>query len=91
MGKLSPMRGDGPSDLRIEQLLIRVDSERFEEVVLALNTDVESDATASYLAEQLRGHDVKVTRLAFGLPAGSGIVYSDAVTLSRAFRGRQDA
>jgi recombination protein RecR len=91
MGKISPMRGEGPSDVRIHGLVDRVRKEGFEEVILALNTDVESDATAGYIAEVLRAERVKVTRLAHGLPAGSGIVYSDPVTLTRAFKGRQQA
>jgi recombination protein RecR len=90
MGRLSPMKGTGPRDLRIEDLGQRIAAEGIREVILALNTDVESDATASYLAEWLRGR-VKVTRLAYGLPAGSGIAYSDSVTLARAIQGRQEA
>ena len=89
MGKISPMRGQGPDDLRIDALLKRVDEGRFTEIILALNTDVESDATASYISDLLKSRKVKVTRLAFGLPAGSGIMYSDAVTLARAIKGRQ--
>jgi recombination protein RecR len=91
MGKLSPMRGEGPNDLRIRALLKRVQDEKVEEVVLALSTDVEGDATASYLTELLRKTGVKVSRLAFGLPVGSGLVYADALTLARAMKGRQDA
>jgi recombination protein RecR len=68
--------------------LKRVEKEKFKEVILALNTDVESDATAGFIAELLKKKEVKITRLAFGLPAGSGIMYSDPVTLSRAIRGR---
>lgn len=89
MGKLALSKGDGPRQLRIESLLARIDSEKIEEVILALSTDVEGDATASYIAELLKGRAVKVSRLATGLPAGSGIMYSDAVTLGRAIRGRQ--
>lgn len=88
MGKISPLKGDGPDNLRIESLLERVEKEKFEEIVLALNTDVESDATASFVSDLLKDKDVKVTRLAFGLPAGSGIMYSDPVTLARAIKGR---
>ena len=90
MGKMSPMQGDGPGDLRIQALLARVRDEGIEEVVLALNTDVESDATASFVGALLHKDGKKVTRLAYGLPAGSGIKYSDPVTLSRAMRGRQE-
>lgn len=89
MGKISPMEGQGPADLRIEALLRRVADEGVREVILALNTDVESDATAQFVADQLRSCGVRLSRLAFGLPVGSGIAYTDAVTLSRAFQGRQ--
>jgi recombination protein RecR len=73
----------------LKQLLKRVEEEGFREVVLALNTDVESEATARYVSELLQGRNVRVTRLAYGLPAGSGIGYSDPVTLARAIKGRQ--
>jgi recombination protein RecR len=91
MGKLSPMKGQGARHLRIEALVQRVRSEAIREVVLALSTDVEGDATAAYLVEVLRDLPVQVTRLAFGLPAGSGVMYSDPVTLARAFSGRREA
>lgn len=88
-GRLSLMRGEGPEDLRLKPLLERVRAGTFREVVLALNTDVESDATAAMVADLLSGEPVIVTRLASGLPAGSGIGYSDPVTLLRAMKGRQ--
>ena len=89
MGRISPMRGEGPGDVRIRELLRRVDEEGVEEVILALSTDVEGDATASLITELLKGKKVKVSRLAFGLPVGSGISYADPVTLARAIKGRQ--
>lgn len=89
MGKLSPMKGDGLGDLRLKSLLGRIDREEIKEVILALSTDVEGDSTASCIEEMLRGKPVNVSRLAFGLPAGSGITYSDPVTLARAISGRQ--
>lgn len=89
MGKMAPARGDGPKQLRIDSLLSRIESEKIEEIILALSTDVEGDATASYIAELLKEKNVKVTRLASGLPAGSGIMYSDAITLAKAIKGRQ--
>ncbi len=89
MGKLSPMRGEGSRHLGVENLRRRIEEEGFTEVILALNTDVESDATAAFLREILAPLDVKITRLATGLPAGSGIAYSDPVTLSAALRGRR--
>jgi recombination protein RecR len=89
MGRLSPMHGVGAADLRVDKLLRRVAEEKIEEVVIALGTDVESDATVSYLKEILATRNVKVSRIAFGLPAGSAIEYSDSTTLSRAIKGRQ--
>lgn len=88
MGKLSPMKGEGPDQIRVKGLLDRVKAEGIREVLLALNTDVESDATASYLTELLEPLGVSVSRLARGIPTGSGIAYSDAVTLSQAIRHR---
>lgn len=88
MGKLSPIHGQGAADLRVDALLQRLVSEDIDEVIIALGTDVESDATANYLKELLVSREVKVTRIAFGLPAGSAIEYSDATTLSRAISGR---
>ena len=88
MGKLSPMQGEGVENTRITNLLKRVKDEPIKEVILALNSDVESDATASFLAEALKPGGVNVTRLALGIPAGSGIAYSDPVTLERAMHGR---
>jgi len=89
MGRISPMRGEGVDDLRVESLIKRVKKEGFKEVILALNSDVESDATVSYIQDVLASTKAKVTRLAFGIPAGSEIAYSDPVTLSRAIKGRQ--
>ena len=89
MGKLSPMSVQGPEQLRVKSLLKRVQEGTFQEVILAISTDVEGDGTCRYLREILSAYSVKVSRLAFGLPAGSGIAYSDSVTLERAIRGRQ--
>ena len=89
MGKLSPMRGEGARNLRLSSLLERIDAEGFTEVILATSTDVEGDATASFIADLLKDKNVKLSRLAFGLPASSGIAYSDPVTLQRAINGRQ--
>lgn len=92
-GKLSPAHRTGPESLRLAQLRERVAGEGFSEVLLALSTDMEGDATAGYLGEALRewpsaGSPVKVTRLAFGLPADSGVAYSDPLTLRRAILHR---
>jgi recombination protein RecR len=83
-GRLSPTTGVEPEDLRIAELEGRV-----KEVVLALGSDVESDATCYYLARRLAGQGVQVTRLAQGLPAGAGLEFADEITLSRALEGRR--
>lgn len=88
MGKLSPNRQTGVGELRVTALLHRVRQGGIHEILLALSTDLEGDATASYIAERLKGTGVKITRLAFGLPCGSGIAYADPLTLRRAVSGR---
>ena len=90
-GKLSPVHHLGPEKLRLAELRDRVIREGIHEVLLALSTDMDGDATAGYILEILRGTGVKVTRLAFGLPADSGVAYSDPLTLRRAIRGRFEA
>ncbi len=89
MGKISPMQGEGIANLRLTSLLRRLENEPIQEVILALNFGVESEATASFLREQLASHKVRITRPAMGLPAGSGIAYSDNITLARAMQARQ--
>lgn len=91
MGKISPMRGEGLGDLRLPALLAR--AETMQEVLLALNCDVESEATAAYLRHVISQKLPKViiSRLALGIPAGSAIAFSDPVTLGRAIRGRTEA
>jgi recombination protein RecR len=88
LGALSPHRGIGPEELAIEGLLSRL--EGVEEVVVATNPDVEGEATALYLARLLKPRGLLVTRLAFGLPVGGDIEYTDEVTLGRAFAGRRE-
>ena len=87
-GKLSPAHHTGPEKLRFAELRDRVVREGIAEVLLAVSTDMDGDATAGYAAEVLRGTGAKVTRLAFGLPADSGIAYSDPLTLKRAIANR---
>jgi len=88
-GKLSPAHHLGPERLRFAELRDRVVREGITEVLLAVSTDMDGDATAGYATEILKGTGAKVTRLAFGLPADSGIAYSDPLTLRRAINGRQ--
>jgi recombination protein RecR len=88
-GRLSPVNGIGPEDLRIGELERRLRSEPVREIVLALGTDVEGDATAHYLAQRLAPAGINITRLAAGLPAGSGLDFADELTLSRALEGRR--
>ncbi len=90
MGIISPMHGEGPGDIRLQALLTRLDTEGFQEVIMALGTDAESEATASYIAEILKPRNLRITRLASGIPVGSGIGYSDGLTLARAIKGRQN-
>lgn len=87
-GKLSPARRMGPEKLRLRELVERVGAEGVREVLLALSTDMDGDATAGYVAELLKGTGVSLTRLAFGLPVDSGIAYSDPLTLKRAIANR---
>ena len=88
MGKLSPAKLTGPSELRLKDLEQRIATGRVKEVLLALSTDMEGDATAGYISEMLKPSGVRVSRLAFGLPADSGVGYSDPLTLKRAISGR---
>ncbi len=90
-GHISPASGIGPRETTLDILEMRISSGQVKEVILALSTDVEGDATASYLKERLSALGVHVTRLAYGLPADSGVRYSDPLTLRRAISGRQDA
>ncbi len=89
-GKLSPTQGIGPEDLRIAELEQRISGEGVNEIILALGSDVEGDATSHYLARRLRAVGLKVTRLAQGLPVGSGLEYADELTLGRALEGRRE-
>lgn len=88
-GRISPINGVEPEDLRIAELEQRLKREPIREVILALATDVEGDATSFYLAKRLASGPVKVTRIAHGLPAGSGLEFADELTLSRALEGRR--
>ncbi len=89
-GKISPLDGVEPEDLRIAELEKRLTQEPIKEIVIALSTDVEGDATSFYLAKRLARTGLKISRIAYGLPAGSGLEYADELTLTRALEGRRE-
>ena len=89
-GVLSPMSHIGPDDIRISELVKRVADGDVKEVIMATNPDTEGDATAMYIARLLKPFDVRVTRLAYGIPVGSNLEFTDDATLVRALEGRRD-
>lgn len=89
-GTISPLSNKGPDDIKIKELLERINRDGTKEVVLALNSDVEGEATSMYIARLLKPLGVKVTKLAQGISMGSDIEYADDVTLSRAFEDRRE-
>jgi recombination protein RecR len=90
LGALSPLKGIGPQDIDVNGLLKRVQGGSIREVIIATNPNVEGEATALYIAQQLRPFGVKTTRLAFGLPVGGDLEYADQVTMSKALEGRRE-
>jgi recombination protein RecR len=89
-GAISPIHGVGPEQLRIANLMKRVEAGQADEVILATNPTVEGEATATYLSGQLRRGGLKVTRIAIGIPAGSDIEYADEITMLKAMEGRRE-
>jgi recombination protein RecR len=89
-GKISPLDGVEPDDLRIAGMEERLMHEPIKEIIVALGTDVEGDATSSYLAKRLARTGLKISRIGFGLPAGSGLEFADELTLSRALESRRE-
>ncbi len=89
LGSLSPLDGIGPQDLKIKELLERVKREKPEEVIIATDFNTEGEATALYLARELKSGAVKVTRVAYGIPVGSNLEYADQATIFKAFEGRR--
>jgi recombination protein RecR len=89
-GRISPLDGVEPEDLQIAELEKRLSLEPITEIVIALSTDVEGDATSAYLAKRLARSGLKISRIAYGLPAGSGLEFADELTLSRALEGRRE-
>lgn len=90
MGALSPLEGINPQDLRIKELFERVNSEDISEIIFATNHTTEGQATALYIAKQLEGLDIKLTRIAYGIPVGGDLEYTDEVTLGKALEGRRE-
>ena len=89
-GAISPLNGIGPEQLKIKELFRRLTDNRVQELIIATNPTVEGEATAMYISRHLEGANIKVTHLARGLPVGGTLEYSDGLTLSRAFQGRQE-
>ena len=90
MGALSPLEGINPDDLRINQLLERINSQEIEEIVIATNPNAQGQVTAIYLSKKIKPMGIKVTQLAYGLPIGGDIEYADEVTLGKALEGRRE-
>jgi recombination protein RecR len=90
LGALSPLKGIGPQDIDVAGLFKRVQGGKVREVIVATNPNVEGEATASYIAQQLRQLEVRTTRLAFGLPVGGDLEYADQVTMAKALEGRRE-
>jgi len=89
-GALSPMSHVGPEDIKIKELLVRISQQDVEEVIMATNPDTEGEATAMYISRLLKPFELKVTRLAYGIPVGSNLEFADDATLSRAIMGRTE-
>ncbi len=89
-GTISPMDGVGPDQLRIKQLLARIAGEEVREVIMATNPTVEGEATAMYISKLLKPFEVRVTRLAYGIPVGGDLEYADEITLRRSLEGRSE-
>ena len=90
LGALSPLKGVGPQDIDVAGLLRRVRGSEIREVIIATNPNVEGEATALYIAQQLHPLSVRTTRLAFGLPVGGDLEYADQVTMAKALEGRRE-
>jgi len=90
LGTLSPLKGMGPEDLKLDKLTVRLDQGRFQEIILATNPTADGEATAHFLIRVLRNHPVKFTRLAMGLPVGSDLDFADQMTVKKALEGRTE-
>lgn len=89
-GVISPLNGIGPDEIRISELMERIKNSKVKEVIMATNPTVEGEATSMYISKLIRNPEIKVTRLAYGVPVGASLEYADEVTLSRALLGRNE-
>ena len=89
-GRISPMEGIGPDEIRIKELLNRLKDDKVKEVILATNPNIEGEATAMYISKLVKPMGIRTTRIAHGIPVGGDLEYSDEVTLSKALEGRRD-
>jgi len=89
MGALTPLEGIGPKDIRVEELLTRIKSGDIKEVILATDCDLDGEATALYLLNQLKPFNIKISQIAYGVPVGSNVEYTDQATLAKAIEGRR--
>ncbi len=89
-GAISPMEGIGPNEIKIKELIIRLQHDETKEVIIATNPSIEGEATAMYISKLLKGTDISVTRLAHGIPVGGDLEYADEVTLAKAIEGRRN-
>lgn len=88
-GAISPMEGIGPNEIKIKELIIRLQGDETKEIIIATNPSIEGEATAMYISKLLKGTDIVVTRLAHGIPVGGDLEYADEITLAKAIEGRR--
>ena len=88
-GAISPMEGIGPNEIKLKELILRLQSDETNEIIIATNPSIEGEATAMYISKLLKGTDIIVTRLAHGIPVGGDLEYADEVTLAKAIEGRR--
>ncbi len=90
LGALSPLHGIGPNDIKIQELINRVKSSQIQEVIIATNPNIEGEATAAFIIKSLKPFNIKISRIAFGVPVGADIDYIDEATIARALSGRRE-
>lgn len=90
LGVLSPLHGIGPNNLKMQELIDRIKSTHINEIIIATNPNIEGEATAAYLTKILKSFNIKITRIAFGVPVGADLEYIDEVTIARALSGRRE-